>query len=110
MAQRSVSITKDALSSFENCLLEAETKGGPFLRDRVVTEAIQLMWISLPKGGLCNQPRGIKSDPERPGSTLYEFAEGSYRGSYSACAAHVTILEIYWSDDIFETDAIECAA
>lgn len=106
MAQRSVSLSKDALRAFEVCLTDAETKGGPFLRDRIVVEAIQLLWVSLPNGKLCNCPRGIMSDPERPGSTLYEFVEGSFRGTYSASATDVTILSMSFSEYYVEMLAV----
>lgn len=106
MAQRSVSLTKSALRAFELCLTDAEEKGGAFLRERIATEAIQIFWVSLPNGQLCNCPRGIMSDPERPGSTLYEFDEGSFRGTYSASATEVTILSMSFSEYYVEMLAV----
>lgn len=106
MAQRSVSLSKDASKALEICVAEAEAEGGTPLRDRIVTEAIQLFWVSLRKGKLCNPPCWIMSDPERSGSTLYDFEEGSFRGTYSASASEVIVLSIGFSDDYPEALAV----
>lgn len=106
MAQRTVSLTKDALKAFEICLAEAEAKGGVFLRERIAVEAIQLFWFSVPDAQFCNIVRGTKNDPDRPGNTLYDFEEGSFRGSYSACPDEVTILSMQFSEAFSEALAV----
>ena len=55
---------------------------------------IQILYLSTPNGSLRLRPEYQEKDKSRPGSSIFEFCEGYFSGTYSSDAYSVCVLSL----------------